>query len=392
MPRPILKTPTLRVHAPSGRAFVEVRGKRRYLGPAGAQATQEQYELVCSEIKANGGYLTPPSDQLTILALSVYALGWAKLRYAKRDGTVTSSYSMCRRSLALLVKYHGDELARDFTKLKLKTIRERLLDDGAAQRTVQKVLIYIKLAFQWASESELVADDQVASLMRVRGPRANDPRLPEPQRLTPANPDDVARTLPFLSPTLRAMVQLQELTGMRAGEVCRLTPGQIDRSSSPWRYLPHEHKMKWKGKARKIPLGPKCQAILAPFLLRSDESPCFNPRESVKWFRTPKNERTESVAYLPPIKTEVTDRRRKPKRTLRSAYSSESYSRAIARVCEAEGIPAWSPIQLRKLRATLTEREHGAIAAARLLGHSSARITEEHYIERDDEDLMRLAL
>ncbi len=41
-----------------------------------------------------------------------------------------------------------------------------------------------------------------------------------------------------LDATLRAMVQVQRLTGMRPQEVCLLTPKQIDRTGEIWLYRP----------------------------------------------------------------------------------------------------------------------------------------------------------
>jgi integrase len=58
------------------------------------------------------------------------------------------------------------------------------------------------------------------------------------------------------------MVQVQLLTGMRPGEVCRLCPAEIDKSGPVWIYRPRRHKGDWRGKERAIAIGPKAQEIL----------------------------------------------------------------------------------------------------------------------------------
>ena len=89
-------------------------------------------------------------------------------------------------------------------------------------------------------------------------------------------------------------------------------------------------------------------------------------------------------------------------RSLRLVCSWASYRRAITRACEkafpppanvvAEGkaavrawrkVHAWHPHQLRHTAGTRIRREFGLEAAAATLGHSSAKLTDEVYAERD---------
>jgi integrase len=44
----------------------------------------------------------------------------------------------------------------------------------------------------------------------------------------------VEGTLPYLSPTIRAMIELQLVTGMRPGELCQLRPMDVNRDSEVW--------------------------------------------------------------------------------------------------------------------------------------------------------------
>ncbi len=98
---------------------------------------------------------------------------------------------------------------------------------------------------------------------------------------------------------------------------------------------PGRHKNAWRGHVREIPIGPKCREILG------------------SW-----------------IEGKAPDDRIFP------GYTPQSYGRAIARACEAAGVPHWHPHQLRHAAATRIRASHGLDAAQAILGHKHARVTE----------------
>lgn len=91
-------------------------------------------------------------------------------------------------------------------------------------------------------------------------------------------------------------------------------------------------------------------------------------------------------------------KKRRPKVTPQSHYTSESYRRAIARACdEADAVarkqhpeakpgevfvPPWHAHQLRHNAATRLRKEFGIEAARVVLGHRTAAVTEV-YAEMD---------
>ena len=79
----------------------------------------------------------------------------------------------------------------------------------------------------------------------------------------------VKRTLPFLSPTVAAMVMLQWLTGMRPSEICKMTVGDIAQTldSELWYYVLGSHKTEKHIGKKSIPLGKPEQELLAPYLI-----------------------------------------------------------------------------------------------------------------------------
>jgi len=90
-------------------------------------------------------------------------------------------------------------------------------------------------------------------------------------------------TLPFMSPQVDAIVRLQLLTGMRPSEVSTMRSVCIDRKEDVWLYEPDNHKNRWRGHRRVIPLGPRSQEIMKPFLDRPESQFLFSPAKAEEW-------------------------------------------------------------------------------------------------------------
>ena len=77
------------------------------------------------------------------------------------------------------------------------------------------------------------------------------------------------------SKMVRDMMSLQRYTGMRSGELIIMRPCDIDRTGDVWIYTPMTHKTEHYGKKRVVPLGPRSQRLLLPYLVRGAEMWCF---------------------------------------------------------------------------------------------------------------------
>lgn len=121
-------------------------------------------------------------------------------------------------------------------------------------------------------------------------------------------------------PAVGAMIRLQLLTGMRPGEVILMRGAEIQTSGDVWTYRPAQHKTAHHGKTREILLGPKCQAILEPWLGMDATAYLFRPQ---------------------PNKLGQADH-----------YTSNSYLLAIYRAYDQANVNRWSPRQLRHNAAT----------------------------------------
>jgi integrase len=285
------KLPSLRRHKPTSQAVVTLSGKDHYLGvwPANRKTApptiQLAYERLLAEwlasnhqpldtSSANGSMLNPipilsglPAEEtLTVAGLLVAYWEYADKYYRKPDGSPSPELTCLRAALRPFRRLYEDLPAAEFSPLKLKAVRERMIDAGLTRATVNRNVGRVKRVFAWAVENELVPPGVSHGLQAVKGLKAGRSGAKEGRKVQPVPPELVETTLPHLPPTVADMVRVQLLTGMRSTEVCRLRPGDLDRSADVWVYRPPDHKTALRGKERAVAIGPRAQAVLAPHL------------------------------------------------------------------------------------------------------------------------------
>ena len=188
------------------------------------------------------------------------------------------------------------------------------------------------------------------------------------------------------------MVRLQRLIGCRPGEICQMTTASLDTSGAVWSYRPPTHKTEHHGVDKVYPVGPRAQRILQRHLRAELEEPLFSPAESERaralCKRSARTTRVSASQMRRDAARAVAAARRK--RRPGSAYTTDSYRRAIERAADAANVAHWHPHQLRHTRATEVRRAFGLDAAAAVLGNTIE--AAEIYAERDRETARRIAL
>lgn len=389
------RVPSYCLHKRSGRAVVRLNGKDHYLGVYGSPESHEAYQRLIAQWLATGkqtaakraerSRLSNPS--VTVSEVILEYREFAKGYYVK-DDEPTKEFTEMGIALRPVRLLYGDSLASDFGPLKLKAVREHMIDVMDLSRGVINTRINrVKRFFRWAVAEEFVPPSIIHGLEAVQGLRRGRTRARETDPVMPVDDAYVEAVLPHVSPHVAAMIQLQRMTGMRPGEVVVMRSDEISVRDNVWIYQPIEHKNDYRGHLRKIPLGPKAQAILEPFM--GTESFLFSPKESEAW----RNEQRRKERKSPMTPSQRKRKpKKKPKRAKRDQYDTASYRRAIKdgitkvnRIREANGeppIPSWSPLQLRHSRATELNELYGIEAAAVSLGHAHADVTKV-YAERN---------
>lgn len=248
-------------------------------------------------------------------------------------------------------------------------------------------------------EEERVRPDVFHALQAVAGLARGRSAAKESAGVKPVADSVVNATLAHVSRTVRGMIELQRLTGMRPGEVILMRACDIDMQGDVWLYRPARHKNTWRGRDRIVPLGPKAQAVIRDFLVTDLAAYLFSPlRERDARFL---QMRTDRRSPVPP--SQACRKNPKPKRVPGDRYTVHSYRRSIkygtklanaAMARQARGggegltedhifVPEWSPNQLRHSKATDVRRAFGLEAAQVVMGHAKADVTQ-HYAERDE--------
>ena len=375
----------LRFHAPSGQAVFYHQGKRHYLGAwpnhpgtppeAVTNAFNSIVARIClGEKIAPEKPAAPSKAGLTLAMLMDAWLEWAEKRYLSQR-TRANLYFQVRPLFDLF----RDEPASSIGPLRVAEAQRLMASKGKTRQGINDATGFIRQMFAWGVAQELIEPDQLARLKAMQPLRRGAIEAPEspPREAVPL--ELVETTLPHLSPTVAAMVRLQLLTGMRPNEVCQLTLAEIDRTDPKcWVYRPTHHKMAHLGRFRAVPLVPEAIAILTPFL-RADGLPLFSPADEVE--RWQKEKRGRRKTKVQP--SQVDRSRDNPLRTPGIQYGTDTYRRAIHRVCKQHNIPLWAPNRLRKLAAQRVADLFGLEAARALLGHSDSSITKRHYAQMD---------
>ena len=299
--------------------------------------------------------------------------------------------------LSLLVKRYGNEQVEDFGPLKLKAVRDKMIESRLSRSTINKRVGMVKRCFSWGVENELIHESTANALNKLQNLQAGRSDAKETEPVRPVDLRVFNAVVDHAGPVVCDMMRIQLLTGMRSSELCSMRPVDIETKGKVWFYTPVEHKTAYKGKIRVIAIGPQAQVILKPYLDRKVDSYCFSPKEAVKQMFD--NRRAARKTPLGYGNAPGTNRKADPQVVIGDHYNKDNYNRAVtrairraqkvrenelaqtmplkdAKVKTACQIPHFSPHQLRHTAATIARQEFGLDAAAALLGHSNVKVTQ----------------
>ena len=391
---PKTNLPSYRLHKASGQAFIELGGRRFYLGVHGSKASREEYERRLAEYLANGRKLPPTRTKsgISCQELAVHFLQWAEGYYVK-NGVKTPTFNHCRNALSLLTKHYGNESVDNFTPLSLVFLQEKWIEQGLARQTVNRYVGIVRQAFKHGTKFGWVDAHTFLALQGVDNLKKGRTKAREYRRITSVDDAIVDRTLPFMPPIVADMVRVQRLIGGRPQDIRNMRSCGINRAGEVWRYVPFTHKTEHKDKVRIIAIGPRAQAILTPYLAEKNDTPeafLFSPQDTIQLQRIEKRRKRKTFNKKGHIQPSQKDRSKPDAAKRNERYSKDSYGQAIERACKKADVPVWTPNQLRHSAGTEVRSKFGLEAAQVVLGHSSAKTTEI-YAEADFEKAAKVA-
>ena len=198
--------------------------------------------------------------------------------------------------------------------------------------------------------------------------------------------------------------------------------GEIDRTGDVWLYRPAKHKTQHHGHTREVPIGPKAQAVLAPFLKADPAAHLFSPAEADAAHRAKRAMARRTPASCGNVVG--SNRKANPRKSPGDHYVVGVYRQAVARACNSAFPPPeplarrtgekraqwkrrltpeqraalaawrrehrWNPHRLRHSAGTLIRRQFGLEAAQTVLGHRTLAATQI-YAEKHADTARRVA-
>lgn len=371
---------------PYGKAravWTDSSGLRRFRMLPGAYDSEESksaFGRLQLELAATPSAVTARTTGSTINELMLAYVEHAAKTYVGPDGEPTNEQLLVKIVSRNTRAVYGDLPAAEFGPLALKAVRQKFIDLGWSRRTVNQQVERLRRIFRWAVAEELVPPSVHAALVAVPGLRRGRTEARDTEPVKPVSDTVVDATLPFLGRHVRTMIELQRVTGMRPGEVCRMQLAEIDRTGTPWVYRPRRHKTQHLGKDRAVMIGPKGKAVIEAFIAGGSvvdpSGPLFSPRRM-------REERFAEMRAKRKTKVQPSqlDRREPnpdPKKMPAEQYTPNAYALAVRRAAKRAGVPHWHPNQLRHSFGTLAREQHGLEAAQHLLGHSRSDVTERY--------------
>jgi integrase len=342
MPRPKSAVPSYRLHKASGQAVAYVNRQYVYLGPYNSPESHREYAEMLARLAAaaDAGPILPAQSRAGLpvseLCLKFVVEELPRFSVAERH---------CQQAaIRVLRQLFGASPASQFGPLRLRTVRDAMVAGDRtlkpprkpwSRRTVNRQVKRIQALFRWAAEWELVPIGvyQALSAVRILKPGETSAREAVPRQAVPAASIEAVRKV--LKPHHRDVFDLLLLTGARSGELLGLTGELLDRSGDTWRADLSEHKTAHKGKRRVLFFNRSAQAILLRHLKP-------NPAEKLFGIRR------------------------------------DNFAKVISRACERAKVDHFCPHMLRHTVSTSLVDSVGIEGAQRVLGHSSAAMTE-HY-------------
>lgn len=266
-------------------------------------------------------------------------------------------YQKYRCAAERLVELYGDMPVQNFGPIAFKKVRKTFVEEGLARSYVNELMDKIKHIVRFAVEEEMLPEAAAAAIAVVKAlpkgaARDNPPRLD-------VEDGDVARTLKFALPTIRDMIIVQRIGGMRPSEIALMTMEQIEKMlPDVWVYRPRKSKT-----GSVVVLGKAEIEILRRRQLGKNRTIFYSPRKIRK---TNAESHLRNRGKIVPI-------------------SRHGYKQAVQRTiqkanknAEKNGLPPvphGTPYQLRHASATFLSLLYNRETARQQLGHANPQTT-----------------
>ncbi|WP_436717763.1 hypothetical protein U8335_13855 [Roseiconus lacunae] len=203
----------------SGQARVFLNREAYYLGAYDSPESYARYHNPLAIYNANGQKMSDdvPTHQidlpLTIGCLTAEFRENLQSRYANNKHERRRFSSLC----TLLEDEYGDLTLHAFGPIKLADVRDLFVASGNCRSYVNQQTRNIVRIFKFGVSRELVTAGQLKAMESLESLRRGQTTAKESVPRSPVNLGDVRSTVAHLSPTLKAMVRVQDSNGYAVG-------------------------------------------------------------------------------------------------------------------------------------------------------------------------------
>lgn len=404
MPKLTRKPPKLRHHKATGRAFVSLSGRDYYCGKWDSPQATAEYNRLVGLWLMNDRQMPDRDAGLTVAELAARFWQHAQAYYVKPDGTPTTEQGSFGDAMRALRQF-DDTMAAGFGPKELRQARQWMIDQGWCRTNINRQVARVKAIFKWGVGQSLIVPAVLQALQCVEPLKRGRSSARESEPVRPVPESFIQAVKPFVSDQVWAMIQLQLLSGARAGELTKLRAVDIDTTGDLWEARLGDHKTAHHGHRRTIFFLPEAQPVIRSFMAgRPVDAFLFSPSEAMAELHA--KQRAERKTRVQPSQIRRSEQaciraaRGKRRRAPGDRYDTASYRRAIQRACDMadaeakkklakEGkqvtedriIPRWHPHQLRHNAGTEFRRKYGIENAQLLLGHALGSNITEVYSE-----------
>ena len=200
--------------------------------------------------------------QLTVLDLCEKFLDWVELHRSH------DTYDDYQDWLNKWVKLHGTRRAREVRALDLEEWKAALVQPGVSPWTVNHAVIAVKTCWSWGLKNDLL----------LANPLQKVQKLDAEGRERTFTQEEFLALLRNTDALFRQVLLFFRLTGIRPGELCRLTWGQVDFDNHV--LVIRKHKSRRTAKTKKpriIHLPPAAEGLIRWRLREVGHTPATRP-------------------------------------------------------------------------------------------------------------------
>ncbi len=393
--------PSYRHHKARDLAVVTIDGQDYYLGTYGSPDSHKKYEALVRSWRERqdnpeppGNPFLVPNDRPTINELILGYLKHVERHYRPNHGRNKEAGCVSDALDVVQACGFGREPADAFRPRDLKKVREAMIAKEWSRGYINHQSIRIKRMFAFAVEEDLVPGSVYHAMLEIKGLRKGTPGVREARKVKPVPVEHVKPVLKKAQAMLKAMLLFAWHTGARPGEVCALKSCHLDREGKVWLYKvpPDANKTDIHEQERTVYVGPKGQKILMSWLEGIDpDEYVFSPIREQQLRQQARAAARKTKPTPSEIRKKEERKNRVPKLRKRDHYNPNAFRQAVVRLCDAAGVPRWSPNRLRHNAATRFRKKYGIEVARILLGHSRVS-TSEIYAAPNAKKAIRAAL